>query len=209
LHPARRSAEAATSGGWLSGPLLLLIAVSPPVTGLSAQSLVIHHFAHWLLVVAGAIIGYQLRDRVNLPGRAPAAWVGLGTTIVWHFPPVLALTEASLLVHMLAHASLVAGGIAVGWGVPKLGGGSKASLLIAANVVMWPVVLFELAGAFNYPGYPGQAAAAGVAEMVAMSLAWLVLALWMPLRTMVGRPAVSVTLQAALVGLLVLDWMAR
>jgi Protein of unknown function (DUF1404) len=186
-----------------------LILVSPTVTGLSAQSLVIHHLAHWLMVMAGAFIGYQLRDRVTLPGRALAAWIGLGTTIVWHFPPVLAWAEVSLLVHMLAHASLVAGGIAVGWGVPKLGGGSKASLFIAANVVMWPVVLFELAGAFSYPRYPGQAAAAGVSEMVAMSLAWLVLALWVPLRTMVGRPAVSVTLQAAMVGLLVLDWMAR
>jgi hypothetical protein len=187
----------------------VLILVSPTVTGLSAQSLVIHHFAHWLLVVAGAIIGYQLRDRVTLPGRAPAAWIGLGTAIVWHFPPVLAWTEVSLPVHMLAHASLIAGGIVVGWGVSKLGGGSKAALFIAANVVMWPIVLFELAGAFSYPGYPGQAAAAGVSEMVAMSLAWLVFSLWVPLRTMVGRPAVSVTLQAAMVGLLVLDWMAR
>lgn len=183
--------------------------VSPTVTSLSAQSLVIHHFAHWLLVVAGALIGYQLRDRVTLPGRAPAAWIGLGTTIVWHFPPVLAWTEGSLLAHMLAHASLVGGGIAIGWGVAKLGGAGKASLFIAANVVMWPVVLFELAGAFSYPRYPGQASAAGVSEMVAMSLAWLVLALWVPLRTMVARPAVAVTLQAVMVGLLVLDWMAR
>lgn len=179
------------------------------MTGLSARSLVIHHFAHWLMVVAGAIIGYQLRDRVNVPGRAPAAWVGLGTSIVWHFPPVLAWTEASVPVHMLAHAILVVGGIAVGWGVPKLGGGSKASLFIAANLVMWPVVLAELAGAFSYPRYPGQAVAAGVSEMVAMSLAWLVLALWLPLRALVGHPAVAATLQVAMVALVVLDWLAR
>jgi Protein of unknown function (DUF1404) len=186
-----------------------LILVSPTVTGLSAHSLVIHHFAHWLMVVAGALIGYQLRDRVNVPERALAAWVGLGTTIVWHFPPVLAWTEVSLPVHMLAHATLVVGGIAVGWSVTKLGGGSKAALFIAANVVMWPVVLAELAGAFSYPHYAGQAAAAGVSEMVAMSLAWLVLALWVPVRSVVGRPAVSALLQATMVGLVVIDWMAR
>jgi hypothetical protein len=189
--------------------LLLLILVSPTVTGLSAQSLVIHHFAHWLMVVAGAVMGFQLRDRVNVPGRAPAAWIGLGTTIVWHFPPALALTEVSLPLHLLAHAILVAGGMAVGWSVPKLGGGSKAALFIAANVVMWPVVMAELAGAFSYPRYASQAAAAGVSEMVAMSLAWLVFALWLPLRAMVGRPAVSATLQAAMIGLVVLGWLAK
>lgn len=186
-----------------------MILVSPTVIGLSAQSLVIHHFAHWLMVVAGAIIGFQLRDRVNVPGRAPAAWVGLGTTIVWHFPPALALTEVSLPVHLLAHAILVVGGMAVGWSVPKLGGGSKAALFIAANVVMWPVVLAELAGAFSYPRYAGQAAAAGVSEMVAMSLAWLVLAFWLPLRTVLGRPAVSAAQHVAMIGLVILGWLAK
>jgi len=209
LYPARRSAKAASADPGLIGLLLLFIAVAPSVTALSAQSLAVHHFAHWLLVVAGALIGYRFRDKFDLPGRAPAAWAGLGCAIAWHLPPVLAWTETSLLAHMVAHASLVAGGAAVGWGVTRLGGGGRAALFIAANVVMWPIVLGELSGAFNYSAYPGQAASAGVAEMAAMSAAWLVLALWGPLRRSFGRPAVSLALQVSLVGLLVLGWISR
>jgi hypothetical protein len=179
------------------------------VTALSAQSLVVHHVAHWLLVVAGAFFGYQLRDRVHLPGRAVAAWLGLATTIVWHFPPALAWTEAGVAAHMFTHASLVAGGVAVGWAVPKLGGATRASLFIAANVLMWPVVLAEMAGAFTYARYPGQEAAAGVAEMAAMSSAWLILAFWGPIRAIIGRQVVSLTLQLAMLGLVLVDWMAR
>ena len=189
-----------------------MVLVSPVVTGLSAQSLVAHHYAHWLMVVAGALVGYQLREFLQLPGQARAAWVawvGLGSALFWHLPLTLAWTQASLETHALAHASLLTGGAAVGWAVPGLSGSSRAALFIATSVLMWPVALAELGGALSYAGYPGQGAAAGISELVAMPLAWLALALWGPLRAAVSRPAVALTLQGAMVGLAVLGWMAR
>jgi len=209
LHPARSRSASAGARYWLIGPLLLLILVSPTVAGLSAQSLVVHHFAHWLWVVAGAIVGYHFRDLVRLPGRTLVAWAGLAAAFTWHLPPLLSWAETNQAAHIFAHVTLLVGGGAMGWAVPQLSGARKAALFIAANVVMWPIVLAELANAFVYPSYPGQATTAGIAELVAMPLAWLVLAFWVPLRTMVGRSSVSVTLQAAMVGLLVLEWMAR
>jgi hypothetical protein len=181
------------------------------VTALSAQSLVVHHLAHWLMVGAGALAGYQLRSRWQPPARASVAcvaWLGLGTALLWHLPPALALTQAGFAVHALVHASLLAGGAAMGWALPGLGGSGRAALFIAANVVMWPVALADLGGAFSYPGYPGQASAAGVSELAAMPLAWLVLALWGPLCAALSRPVVALTLQGAMVGLVLLFWTA-
>lgn len=176
------------------------------VAASSAQSLVVHHFAHWLMVVAGAIAGYQLRDLVRLPGRTLAAWAGLGAALAWHLPPLLSWAEGDPAAHMFAHATLLVGGGAMGWAVPKLGAGRKAALFIAANAVMWPLVLAELAGAFAYPGYPGQAPAAGVAELVAMPMAWLVFALWGPLRRGLSRPGASTAVQALFAVLAVVGW---
>jgi len=66
LHPARPSLVAAVTQGWLAGPLLFAVLVSPTVESAAEQSLVIHHFTHWLMVVAGALIGYQLRELVRI-----------------------------------------------------------------------------------------------------------------------------------------------
>jgi hypothetical protein len=185
----------------------LLILVSPTVAGLSAQNLVVHHFAHWLWVVAGAIVGYQFRDRVRLPGRTVVAWAGLAAAFAWHLPPLLSWAETNQVAHIFAHATLLVGGGAIGWAVPQLSGARKAALFIAANVVMWPVVLAELANAFVYPSYPGQATTAGIAELVAMPLAWLVLALWGPLRRELARPAASSAVQALFAVAALVGWV--
>src|ERR1700693_3534688 len=171
--------------GWLAGPLLFAVVVSPGVERAAEQSLVIHHFAHWLMVVAGALIGYQLRELVRLPSRTVVAWVGLAASLIWHLPPLLNWAEIHPLAHLSAHITLIAGGGAMGWAVPKLGGGGKAALFIAGTVLMWPLMLAELTGAFAYPAYPRQAATAGVAELIAMPVAWLVLAFWRPIHRLV------------------------
>lgn len=134
------------------------------------------------MVAAGALIGYQLREIVRWPGRGAVAALGLVASLTWHMPPLLGWAEAAPATHAFAHATLLAGGGGLGWAVPKLSSAARAYVFIGANVVMWPLVLAELAGAFDYAGYPGQAAAAGVTELVAMSLSWLVLFLWSPVR---------------------------
>jgi hypothetical protein len=96
----------------------------------------------------------------------------------------------------------------MGWAVPKLGAGGKAALFIASTVVMWPLMLAELTGAFAYSAYPRQAATAGVAELVAMPVAWLVLALWGPIHRLGTRPCVSVAIQALLGVLATVCWMS-
>lgn len=158
----------------------------------------VHHFAHWSMVVAGALVGYQLRDLLRLPTRAVVAWAGLAGSLVWHLPPLLNWAEIHPLAHGFAHLTLLAGGAAMGWAVPKLGAGGKAALFIAGTVLMWPLMLAELTGAFAYSAYPGQTATAGVAELVAMPVAWLVLALWGPIHRLVAQPRVSVAIQAFL-----------
>ncbi len=193
--------------GWLAGPLLLALLVSPPVDTLAEQSLVVHHFAHWLMVVAGALVGYQLRDLVRLPGRGVVACAGFGAALVWHLPPLLSWAEAARTTHMLAHATLVAGGGALGWAVPKLSGPARAYLFIAANVVMWPLVLAEIAGAFTYAQYPRQESQAGVAELVAMALSWVVLGFWARLSSLFARPLASLLVQTALAILAVGGWV--
>ena len=185
-----------------------MILVSPTVAGLSTQSLVVHHFAHWLWVVAGAHVGYQFRDLVRLPGRTLVAWAGLAAAFAWHLPPLLSWAETNQAAHIFAHATLLVGGGALGWAVPQLSGARKAALFIAANVVMWPIVLAELANAFVYPSYPGQATTAGIAELVAMPLAWLVLAFWGPLRRGLTRPGATNVVQALLALTALVGWVS-
>ena len=160
------------------------------------------------MVVAGALFGYQFRQLVRLPGRTLVAWAGLAAALMWHLPPLLSWAEADRTAHMFAHATLVVGGGALGWAVPRLSSPGKAYLFIAANAVMWPLVLAELAGAFTYAGYPGQASAAGVAELVAMSSSWLVFAVWGSLHSLLSRPLASVTAQALFAAVAVLGWVA-
>jgi hypothetical protein len=69
-------------------------------------------------------------------------------------------------------------------------------------------MLAELAGAFSYSGYPGQAASAGVVELVAMPVAWLVLAFWGPIHRLFSRPVAAVVAQAVLAVVAVLSWTA-
>jgi hypothetical protein len=95
----------------------------------------------------------------------------------------------------------------MGWAVPHPSGARKAALFIAANVVMWPIVLAELANAFVYPSYPGQATAAGIAELVAMPSAWLVLAFWGPLRRWLTRPGPTNAVQALLALTALVGWV--
>jgi hypothetical protein len=188
--------------------LLFAVVVSPAVETSSEQSLVVHHFAHWLMVVAGAVIGYQLRELGLLRGPTIVAWSGLGAALMWHLPPLLSWAEMHPPAHVFAHAILVAAGGAMGWAVPRLGAGGKAALFIAGTVVMWPLMLAELTGAFAYPGYPGQTGTAGVAELVAMPVAWLLLALWGPIHRLFSRRAVVVFAEAVLAVLAVLGWIA-
>lgn len=207
MHPARPSLVAAATQGWLAGPLLFAALVSPAVEKAAEQSLVIHHFTHWLMVVAGALIGYQLRELVRLPSRTVVAWAGLAASLIWHLPPMLNWAEIHPPAHVFAHVTLIAGGGAMGWAVPKLGSGGRAGLFIGGTVVMWPLMLAELTGTFAYSAYPGQAATAGVAELVAMPVAWLVLALWRPIHRLVTRPRVSVVIQALLGVLATVGWL--
>lgn len=187
--------------------MLLALVVSPRVETLAEQSLVVHHFAHWLMVVAGALAGYQLRHLVRLPAAAVVAWAGLSAALLWHLPPLLSWAEGSRVTHMFAHATLVAGGGALGWAVPKLSGPAKAYLFIAANVIMWPLVLAEIAGAFTYSRYPGQESEAGVAELVAMTLSWLVLGFWTKITIVFSRPLASIMVQALLATLALAGWV--
>lgn len=191
----------------MAGPLLFLALVSPAMEARSEQSLVVHHLAHWLMVVAGALLGYRLREVVKLPGAALVAWAGLGAALVWHLPFLLSWAEADRTAHVFAHATLLASGVGVGWSVPRVSGPGKAYLFIAANVVMWPLVLAELAGAFTYAGYPGQAPAAGVAELVAMSASWLVLAIWRPLRGLLSGPIAPLAVQGLLASVAFVGWV--
>lgn len=158
------------------------------------------------MVLAGALFGYQLRDLVKLSGTAVVAWAGLGAALIWHMPPLLSWAEADRTTHMLAHATLVIGGGAMGWAVPKLTGPGKAYLFITANVIMWPLVLAELAGAFSYADYPGQASAAGIAELVAMSSSWLVLAFWGSIRKLFSGPVASVAVQVLIAFAVIIGW---
>lgn len=205
----RRSLQAALSHGWLAGPLLFAALVSPPVAAASEKSLVVHHLAHWLMVVAGAFIGYQFRDAVRLPGRGVFAAAGLLAALTWHAPPLLWWAESRPVTHAFAHATLVAGGAAMGWAVPKLTSAGRAYLIVGANVVMWPLVLAELAGAFAYAGYADQAAAAGVVELVAMSLSWLVILGWPALRRWGTTPAAAVAIQAVFAASAIVGWSFR
>lgn len=159
------------------------------------------------MVVAGALFGYQLRNLVRLPGTTLVASAGLAAALIWHLPWLLSWAEADRAAHVFAHATLLVGGASMGWSVPRLSSPGKAYLFIAANVVMWPLVLGELAGAFTYAGYPGQASAAGVAELVAMSSSWLVLAFWRPIRSLLSGPYASPTLQGLLAVAVILGWV--
>lgn len=197
------------SHGWLAGPLLFAAVVSPPVAEASEQSLVVHHLAHWSMVVAGALIGYQFRDVVRLPGRGAFAAAGLVAALTWHVPPLLGWAEARPATHAFAHLTLVAGGAAMGWAVPKMSSAARAFLFIGANVVMWPLVLAELAGAFAYAGYSGQTAVAGTVELLAMSLSWFVVFAWGALRRLVTSPAASVAVQALFALSAIAGWSSR
>lgn len=159
------------------------------------------------MVVAGAMLGYQMRELVRLPRRTAVAWAGLAAALTWHLPPLLNWAESHPLAHLFAHATLVAGGGAMGWAVPKLEAGGKAALFIAGTVVMWPLMLAELAGTFVYTEYPGQAPTAGVAELIAMPMAWLLLAFWGPTRRLISRPFVAFASQALLAILAAIGWM--
>ncbi|MFI5269128.1 MAG: DUF1404 family protein, partial [Chloroflexota bacterium] len=173
MRPGGLSIIAAVKGGWLAGPILLVVVLSPFVENLSRQSLVVHHVAHGLMVVAGALLGYQFSRVLRHPWPSLIAWLGLGAALTWHVLPLLTWAEATRTTHMFAHATLVFGGIALGWGVPAMSSTARAYLFIAANVVMWPLVLLQIAGAFSYTAYADQAAAAGLAELVAKSASWL------------------------------------
>lgn len=197
----------AVKGGWLAGPILLAMVLSPLVEGWTRQSLVVHHLAHGLMVVAGALLGYQLSRVLRHPWPALMAWLGLGAALTWHVLPLLNWAEATRTTHVFAHATLVAGGIALGWGVPALSSTAKAFLFIAANVAMWPLVLLQIAGAFSYSTYADQAAAAGLAELAAMSASWLVLAFWSPIRSVFNRPTVATAAQALVVTVAIASWL--
>ena len=159
------------------------------------------------MVVAGALAGYRLRNLVPLPAAAGVAWVGLGAALLWHLPPLLSWAEGSGVTHVFAHATLVAGGCALGWAVPKLSGPSKAYLFIAANVIMWPLVLAEIAGAFTYSRYPGQESQAGIAELVAMTLSWLVIGFWTKVSSLFARPLAATVVQAVLATVALAGWV--
>ncbi len=168
----------------------------------------VHHIVHWLMVVAGAVMGYQLRGLRPLLDPRAVASAGLCAALIWHLPPLLSWAEGHPIAHVFAHATLVIGGGAMGWAVPKLGAGAKAALFIAGTVVMWPLVLAELGGAFVYSGYPGQAASAGVVELMAMPVAWLALAFWGPIHLLFSQPVALLMVQALLAVLTVLAWAA-
>ena len=205
----RFSLSAALSNGWFAGPLLFAALVSPPVVAESEQSLAVHHLAHWLMVVAGALAGYQLRDAVRFRGRGVVAAAGMAAALTWHIPPFLAWAEGRQATHAFAHLTLVAGGVALGWAVPALASAARAYLFVAANVLMWPLVLAELAGAFAYEGYPGQAATAGFVELIAMSLSWFVVFAWSALRRLVTSPGASVFVQALFAVSAIAGWATR
>jgi hypothetical protein len=207
LRPGRLSIFAAVKGGWLAGPILLAVVLSPFVESWSRQSLVVHHFAHGLMVVAGALLGYQFSRVLRHPWPALIACLGLGAALSWQVLPLLMWAESTRTTHMFAHATLVTGGIALGWGVPALSSTGKAYLFIAGNVVMWPLVLLQIAGAFSYSAYADQAAAAGLAELVAMSASWFVLAFWSPIRRVFDRPQVATAAQALVVTAAIAGWL--
>jgi hypothetical protein len=198
--------DGAGLGGWLAGPLLLAVVSSPAAVAVTGASLLAHHLAHWLLVAVGAMVGYRLRRVLPVPARAWLAWVGLGAALTWHLPPLLDWADVDPLAHFAAHATLIAAGFSMGWVVPQLSGGQKGALFIATTAVMWPVILAELAG-FAYAKYPGQAPAAGVAELLAMSLAWPAMAAWPRIRRSVGSQAVSVGVHVILGLAVVVCWV--
>jgi hypothetical protein len=181
--------------------------VSPFVVNWSRQNLVVHHLSHGLMVVGGALIGYQLSRVLRHPWPALIAWLGLGAALVWHVLPLLSWAETTQVTHVFAHATLVAGGIGLGWGVPALSSTQRAFLFIAANVFMWPLVILQIAGAFSYSAYADQAAAAGLAELAAMSASWVVLAFWPQIRRFFDRPRVSTAAQALVATAAIAGWL--
>lgn len=207
MRPSRLSLVAAVKSGWLAGPIVLAVVLSPFVESWSRQSLVVHHLAHGLIVVAGAFVGYQFSRVLRHPWPSLIAWLGLGAALIWHVLPLLTWAEATRTTHMFAHATLVVGGIALGWGVPAMSSTARAYLFITANVVMWPLVILQTAGAFSYSAYADQAAAAGLVELAAMSASWLVLAFWSPIRRVVGRPPVATAAQALVVTAAIAGWL--
>lgn len=158
------------------------------------------------MVLAGALLGYQLRDLVRLGGRSLIASAAVLAALTWHLPPLLSWAERRPVTHAFAHLTLLAAGGALGWAVPRLGGAARAYLFIGVNVVMWPLVLAELAGAFSYEGYSGQAAGAGLAELVAMSASWLVILLWSRVHRLVAARPAPVLAQVLLAGLALGGW---
>lgn len=207
MRPNRPSIVAAVKAGWLAGPILLLAVFSPLVEGWSRQSLVVHHFAHGLMVVAGAFIGYQFSRVLRHPWPLLIALIGLGAALTWQLLPLLSWAEETRTAHMFAHATLVAAGIALGWGVPGLPSSTRAYLFIAANVAMWPLVLLQIVGAFTYSAFANQAAAAGLAELVAMSASWLALAFWHPIRKLFDNSGVVTAVQAVVVTAAIAGWL--
>lgn len=209
MQQQRPSLHRALTHGWLAGLLLFLVVVSPPMSAASEKSLAIHHLAHWLMVAAGAQSGYLLRDRIRLVGRALIAAAALVATLTWHLPPLLDWAEGMPATHAFAHLTLLAGGAALGWAVPAMSGAARAYLFIGVNVIMWPLVLAELVGAFPYKGYAGQTAAAGLIELAAMSAAWVAIFGWSRLRALFRSPVGALTAQALLAGLAIAGWASR
>ena len=159
------------------------------------------------MVVAGALVGYQVSRVLRHPWPSLIAWLGLGAALMWHVLPLLTWAESTRSTHVFAHATLVAGGIALGWGVPALSSNGKAALFIAANVLMWPFALLQVAGAFSYSAYADQATAAGLAELSAMSASWLVLAFWSLIRRAFDRPPVAASAMALFVTMAIAGWL--
>lgn len=207
MRQGRLRPGAAVKGGWLAGPILLAVVLSPLVESWSRESLVVHHLAHGLMVVAGALLGYRFSRVLQHPWPALIAWLGLGAALTWHVLPLLNWAENTRATHVFAHATLVAGGIGLGWGVPALSNAAKAYLFIAANVVMWPLVLLQIAGAFSYSVFADQAVAAGLAELAAMSASWLVLAFWSSIRRVFDRAPIAAAAQALVVTMAIAGWL--
>lgn len=207
MRQSRLSIVTAATSGWLAGPILLAVVLSPVVESWTRQSLVVHHVAHGLMVVAGSLLGYQVSRLLRHPWPSLIAWLGLGAALAWHVLPLLTWAEATRTTHVFAHATLVVGGVALGWGVPALSSTGKAALFIAANVVMWPFALIQIAGAFSYSAYADQATAAGLAELLAMSASWLVLAFWTRIRRAFDRPLLATAAQALVVTVAIAGWL--